>query len=478
MGSLFTRAFLFFWAAIVVFAMTTAAVTAVNLAADAAEPQRLARQAQAVLDAGGRPALERWLAAHNLTLDGSGRRVLVLDSYGGDILGQRRPRFSPGPDAGPMPSGPLSAPADVDVPPPDASGMTSPPDRPPFVRGSRLPPDISLFPRLVAKDGTVYVLMFDPPPGRGPFSPPFSRATILALLLIALAVSGLVSYAFARSMSRPLERLQATARRLAGGDLAARASARDAARRDEIGVLARELDAMAGRLSALIDARKQLLRDMSHELRSPLARLQMAVGIARQPGADEARQLERIERESERLEKLIADILDYARLERDPSTLERETVDVIELVRGVLRDAEFEFQAPAGRIVLSLEPEARPGGSLLPNADPAILHTAVDNVVRNALLHGGSGPIEVSVATNAGELAITVRDRGPGVPPRDLERIFEPFYRVATDGPRAEGHGVGLALAGRAAGLHGGRVVAENAEGGGLRVRITLPIPA
>lgn len=456
-GNLFTRAFLFFWAAIVVFAMTTAAVTAINLAADAVEPQRVARQAHAVLDAGGRPALERWLAAQNHALDGSGRRVLVLDSSGRDILGQRLPHSRHGPHGGATQKGLPSGPMRADGP---------------------LPPDIAVFPRLVARDGTRYVLMFDPPPGRGPFSPPFSRATILGLLLIALAVSGLVSYAFARSMSRPLERLQATARRLADGDLAARASARDAARRDEIGMLAREFDAMAGRLAALIEARKQLLRDMSHELRSPLARLQMAVGIARQPGADEAHQLQRIERESERLEKLIAGILDYARLERDPSTLEREAVDVTELVRGVLHDAEFEFQAPAGRIVLSLGPDARPGCSLLPNADPAVLHTAVDNIVRNALLHGGSGPIEVSIATKASELAITVRDHGPGVPPCDLERIFEPFYRVATDGTRVEGYGVGLALADRAARLHGGRVAAENAEGGGLRVRILLPVPS
>lgn len=478
MGNLFTRAFLFFWAAIVVFAMTTAAVTAINLAADAAEPQRVARQAQAVLDAGGRPALERWLAAHNQTLDGSGQRVLVLDSRGRDILGQRRPRFSPGPDAGPRPSNAPSSPARIEVPPPDATLMNRLPDRPSFARGGPLPPDIALFPRLAAQDGTLYVLMFDPPPGHGPFSPPFSRTTILALLLIALSVSGLVSYAFARSMSRPLERLQATARRLADGDLAARTPARDAARRDEIGMLAREIDAMAARLASLIEARRQLLRDMSHELRSPLARLQMAVGIARQPGADEARQLERIERESERLEKLIAGILDYARLERDPSTLARETVDVPELVRGVLQDAEFEFQAEAGRIVVSFPPDELPGGALLPNADPAVLHTAVDNVVRNALLHGGPGPIEVSVEANAGELSITVRDHGPGVPPSDLERIFEPFYRVTTDAPRVEGYGVGLALAGRAAGLHGGRVVAENAQGGGLRVRIVLPVPA
>ena len=335
-------------------------------------------------------------------------------------------------------------------------------------------PDVPLLPRLKAADGTVYVLALDPPPSRGPFSPPFSRTALALLLAIALAVSGLVSYGFARSITRPLERLAASARRLAGGDLTARAMSRDATRRDEIGGLAREFDAMATRLAALIEARKQLLRDMSHELRSPLARLQMAVGIARQQGSDTARQFERIERESERLEALIARILDYARLERDPSTLAREEVDLVELVRRVVHDAEFESQS-SGRIELEVAAEAEAGWARIPHADPTVLHTAVDNVVRNALLHGGDGPITVSVSADAGTVTIQVRDHGPGVPPRDLERIFEPFYRVATDGPRADGHGVGLALAQRAAELHGGRVVAENADGGGLRVAIVLP---
>jgi signal transduction histidine kinase len=321
------------------------------------------------------------------------------------------------------------------------------------------------------------VLVLDPLPAHGPFTPPFSSATILALLAIAVLVSGTVSYAFARSISRPLERLQGAARRYAAGDLGARADARDASRSDEIGGLAREFDAMTARLEALIEARKQLLRDMSHELRSPLARLQMAVGIARQPNADTGRQLERIERESERLESLIARILEFARLERDPSTLTREDLDVVELARRVVHDAEFEAQAPAGRITLDVAAEADAGWARIPHADPAVLHTALDNVVRNALLHGGGGPIEVSIAATRDEVAVTVRDHGPGVPPRDLERIFEPFYRVVVDVPRAEGHGVGLALARQAVALHGGSVTAENAEGGGLRVRIVLPYP-
>ena len=470
MGSLFTRAFAFFWATIVVFAATAALLVAVNFVADSAEPQRLAREAQAVLDAGGRPAMERWLEAHNGRWQSTGRRALILDPTGRDIVGQMRPSFGRGVDAGPHRGPPM--------PPPDPDAQGWRPVPPAAARpgaGGPLPPDVAVFPRLVAKDGNRYVLVLDPPPSRGPLSPPFSRTVLATLLLVALAVSGLVSYAFARSITRPLERLQATARRLADGDLSARTDRRDAARRDEIGGLTREFDAMAARLAALIDARKQLLRDMSHELRSPLARLQMAVGIARQPAADVMRQLERVERESDRLQTLIVRILEYARLERDPATLAREEVDLVDLVRRVVHDAEFEAQAPAGRLSLSIAAEALSGGARIPHADPAVLHTALDNIVRNALLHG-DGAILLSVTASAREVAIEVRDHGPGVPPRDLERIFEPFYRVATDGPRIEGHGVGLALAQRAAVLHGGRVVAENAEGGGLRVRIVLPL--
>ena len=469
MGSLFTRSFLFFWATILMSAAITAAIVRLNFLADVAEPRRLAREAQAVLDAGGRQALEQWIVHQPAQLEGSRTRVLVLDAEGRDLLGRPVPRFHHGFGEGPRPAGPPPGDTGPPGPPPGApSGVEPGP-------GRVWPADAPVFPRLLGRDGARYVLVLDPLPAHGPFTPPFSTATILALLAIAVLVSGLVSYAFARSISRPLERLQTAARRYAGGDLAARADARDAARRDEIGGLAREFDSMSARLEALIEARKQLLRDMSHELRSPLARLQMAVGIARQPGADAARQLERIERESERLEALLSRILEFARLERDPATLAREEVDLAELVQRVVHDAEFESQAPAGRITLAMGAEAQWGWARLPNADPAVLHTAVDNVVRNALLHGGDGSIEVEVAATRDEVAITVRDHGRGVPPRDLERIFEPFYRVATDTPRAEGYGVGLALAQRAVALHGGGIVAENADDGGLRVRIVFP---
>jgi two-component system sensor histidine kinase CpxA len=272
-------------------------------------------------------------------------------------------------------------------------------------------------------------------------------------------------------------RLQASARSLAGGRLDERTPPGVAARSDEIGALAREFDSMAERLSNLIAARHQLLRDLSHELRSPLARLQMAVGLARQEGSGSAAPLDRIERESERLERMIAQILEYSRLERDPSSLQRERVDIVALAEQVVHDAEYESQSPPGRITVinRLADHAN-----LPRlqADPQIVHSALDNVVRNALRYGGRGRIEVVIDAVDGRLTLAVRDYGPGVPEEDLRRIFEPFYRVARpdDGAAAQGSGIGLAVAAKAMELHGGRVIAENVDGGGLQVTLELPL--
>ena len=228
---------------------------------------------------------------------------------------------------------------------------------------------------------------------------------------------------------------------------------------------------MAERLSALVAARQQLLRDLSHELRSPLARLRMAVDLARQPGADPTRELERIEREGDRLERLIAQILEYARLERDPATLERKPVDVVEILRQVIHDAEYESQSAPGRITLSALAEI---AEL--RADPRLLHAAFDNVLRNALLHGGEGPIEIDLRDETTTVTVSIRDHGPGVPAAELERIFEPFYRIHTEAVATPtGSGIGLAVAAKAVQLLGGTLVAENASDGGLRMTFTLP---
>lgn len=450
MKSLFTRVFLSFWLAILAFAVAATAITAVNFVALASEPRAVTLEAEEALRTGGIDALKRWLAARNAKQ--RGQRTLVIDESGREILGQAPPR-RPGP---PDERGP-------------AFGRPGPPMPPPGA--DRGPPGA----RIRALDGSSYVVLFDPPPKRGPFSPPFSAAAQAVLFGLAIAISGLVSYLLARSISRPLQSLQGAAKQLASGRLASRTSPEVAERSDEIGDLAREFDAMAERLSALVTARQQLLRDLSHELRSPLARLQMAVDLARQSSPAAAAPLDRIEREGERLEGLIRQILQYARLERDPGTLSLKEVDLAEIIQEVVHDAEFESQAAPGRIGIVLPEDA---GALRMRADPQLLHAALDNLVRNALRHGGDGVIEVSAERRLGSISVGVRDHGPGVPDPELERIFEPFYRVAvarTERAR-DGGGIGLAVAAKAVELHGGCIVAANAADGGLRMTIDLPV--
>lgn len=359
-------------------------------------------------------------------------------------------------------------------------------DRPRFGGGPRLlpPPGSSSFlgfgeqqrwaPAILrARDGALFRMVFDPPPRRGPFSPPFAWWVRAMLLGVALAVSGLVSYLLARSVSTPVRRLQAAAHTLSAGDLDARAGAEVTTRKDELGALGREFDSMAERLGSLIAARQRLLRDISHELRSPLARMEMAIGLARQDPGGTAAQLDRVERESERLDQLIGHILEYARLERDPSTLRFEDFDVAELVRQIVHDAEFESQSPPDRLRVASDDTVTMRG------DPSVLHSAIDNVVRNALLHGDrEQPIEVTLSNDADAVRIAVRDHGPGVREEDLPHLFEPFYRAGAKDSNhvsTEGTGIGLAITERAAALHGGEVTARNAEGGGLIVTITLP---
>ena len=475
--NILTRVFLSFWAAIVLIATGAAALTAINFAADSGRPSAVSNEAGEVLRRDGLEGLRTWLAEHNRRH--RGQRTLIIDSTGRDILGQKLPDFRGGrPDGrGPPPfanRGPPPEPGN----PQDSNraqlGNTPPAGPPPGFesgppRGFRGPPG-SL---IRAADGTLYRVLFDPPPRQGPFSPPFSWSVRLGLLALALAVSGLISYLLAHSISNPVLRLQSAAHALSGGKLDARAGPEVAGRKDELGVLGREFDSMADRLSALIAARQRLLRDISHELRSPLARMEMAIGLARQDPASTPEQIDRIEREAERLDRLIGHILEYARLERDPATFNFEDVDLIALIQQIVHDAEFESQSPPGRVRFTSDDAVTLRG------DPHVLHAAIDNVVRNALLYGNARmPIKVAVVVDAENIRVSIRDHGAGVAEGDLARIFEPFYRAGTLDSKhvsTEGTGIGHAITERAAALHGGRVTARNAEGGGLLVTITLP---
>ncbi len=450
MNSLFARVFISFWAAMALIVAGAVVVTLYVLAERAEEmprrPARIVREAAAALEQGGRAGLQAWLRRRG---GDDTLQAFVIDESGHELLGRKLPRRLEHHlrlrDAGRERehSGP---------------------------RARWLPPRPA--PVLEGPAGDRYVFLFRPhrPGILGPLGLPEARFATLAL---ALVVTGLASWLLARSVTRPVGRMSAAARAIGAGRLEVRVADAMGTRRDEIGVLAREFDAMAERLRALLAGRERLLRDVSHELRSPLARLQVALGLARQPGADVALQLERIEREAGRLEALIAQVLRLSRLDAAAEQGRYETVDLGELVRSVAHDAQIEAD-PAGAAV-RVEVPAAP---VQVRGDPELLRSAIENVVRNAVRYTDPGCGVVIHCTVAGARArISVRDHGPGVPEADLERIFEPFYRVADDRTRTSGgDGIGLAITARVLRSHEGSVHARNPEDGGLEVVLELPV--
>jgi signal transduction histidine kinase len=293
-----------------------------------------------------------------------------------------------------------------------------------------------------------------------------------ATLVIALGVSAAICFLLARYLVAPVDRLRRATRQMAGGDLNVRVLPTLHGRQDDLALLAADLDAMAERLRTLLETKQQLLRDVSHELRSPLARLQLALTLAMREPAAADRQLKRIAREADRLEHLIRRTLALARMEMPAHTLERSAVSVGELLTDIVDDVTIEADARGCPVSLKLAGPVRVSG------DPELLRSTFENVIRNAVQHSPPGsPVGITVTAGGDVVTIQVRDHGNGVPEQELKLIFEPFYRVdkARD-PADGGAGLGLAIAQRAVDLHGGRIEARNAGSGGLIVSITLPV--
>jgi len=301
---------------------------------------------------------------------------------------------------------------------------------------------------------------------------------ILFRLLLASLISALVSWFLARSLTRPLEGLGRASRKLATGNLAARVGEPITGRKDEFGVLARDMDLMAAQLETSQQANRRLLRDVSHELRSPLARQRVALELARKRGGEPvAAELERIETESERLEALVDEVLDLLRETSRASPFRPEPFDLTELLADLAELVTYELPEGAPGI------ERRWPDALPVKADRELLWRALENVLRNAVLHSDPGAaITVTAESGPGDLSmvvLTVRDRGPGVPAGQLATLFDPFSRVEESRDRASGgHGLGLAIAAAAIARHGGEVRAENHPAGGLLIRMNLPIGA
>lgn len=297
-------------------------------------------------------------------------------------------------------------------------------------------------------------------------------AVSTATLLIALVVSAVICFFLARYLVAPVDQLRRATRQIASGDLDVRVSPKLKGRHDELGLLASDLDTMSERVRNLLELKQQLLRDVSHELRSPLARLQLALSLARRQESNGVeRHLARIGCEADRLEELIARTLKLARLERPMQGFESARLDVAELLTNIVGDVGIEAEAHGCGVVLDTQ---RP---LPVNGDPELLRSALENVIRNAVRYSpAASKVGIDAKRTDGCIEVVVTDSGPGVPEKDLELIFEPFYRVDAARNRAVGgDGLGLAIAARAVGIHGGRIQARNLESGGLAVHLSLP---
>lgn len=290
-------------------------------------------------------------------------------------------------------------------------------------------------------------------------------ALLTPQLMMGLAAVVALCWVLARRLSAPVIQLQRTVEQFGQGNVAIRTGS---ARRDEIGMLARTFDAMADRIEELVEGQRRLLLDISHELRSPLARLTIAADLLRSDPRDEA-SLQQIETEAERLDQLIGEILQSARFESNSLQRRFGPVDIDRLLEDVADACRIEATADR-RIEVTGETAGVVSG------DAELLRRAVENLVRNALRYTPEGTaVTIHVSTTAESVHVSVRDRGPGVPEAALPHLFTPFYRVDDDLQRMSGGvGLGLAISRRAVALHGGRIAARNAAPG-LAVDLSLP---
>jgi signal transduction histidine kinase len=321
-------------------------------------------------------------------------------------------------------------------------------------------------PWIIGADGESYRIIVRPPR-----LTLFRIATALPLLLpLSLLVSVLVSILLARHLTRPIGRIQGAARAIAAGDLTARCGEQERRIGDELDQLGNDFDHMAQRLQDMVESQRQLLRDISHEVRSPLARAQVASALALRAAPDAGREIGRIELELVRIDELIGQLIDLSRLQSGDQAPLTDQLELDQLLESLAEDARFEASERQQQIELDLADKISVSGN------GRLLHSAIENVVRNALRHSADGEsVAIRLARMTGWATITISDRGPGVPPELLERIFEPFVRLDEARLHHCGSGIGLAIAASAIRHHGGTIQASNRPDGGLCVTIKLP---
>ena len=309
------------------------------------------------------------------------------------------------------------------------------------------------------------------PPGPRMDSPYRTFIPIIAATVASLLFAFLLAWYF----SRPIRDLRAAFEAASQGDLAPRFQA-VARRGDELTDLGRDFDRMTGRLRSLMDSQTRLLHDVSHELRSPLARLQAAIGLAHQQPDKLAASMDRIERESVRMDKLVGELLTLSRLEAGAVNPLTEDFSIADLLHDIVEDACFE--ADTRRIGITVSGDADIASAIV-HGQAELLGRAVENVVRNAIKHSpeaGVVSVVLSRPADGQQVHITVLDHGPGVAEADLATIFEPFFRASNTEKSTDGHGLGLAIAQHVVKGHGGSIAARNRSSGGLCVEIRLPV--
>ena len=302
------------------------------------------------------------------------------------------------------------------------------------------------------------------------------RQSLVVRLSVALLAIALISWLLTRMFTRPIRTLQQTTEQLGAGSLNARTDPSVASRRDELGALAGSIDNMAAQLESLLGSHKQLLRDISHELRSPLARLQVGLELARSAAGESAQEeLDRIEKEANLLNELIGEVLTLARIEQGAVEMQHQPLHLDEIIDEIVADAAFEAQAHNKSISLTEKAVCKISG------DRLWMTRALDNVIRNAIRHTpAESCVEASLSRAGEQIKIEIRDFGDGADELLLSKLFEPFVRGSEARERhggGTGHGLGLAIAKHAVELHGGTISAANHPEGGLVVTIALPSP-
>jgi two-component system sensor histidine kinase CpxA len=323
---------------------------------------------------------------------------------------------------------------------------------------------------ILSTSGRKYIYAGEIPVG----APDIGKSAIVVRLCLAFFVSFCICYLLTRYLTAPILRLREASHRLAAGDLSTRASESMERRNDELGFLVRDFNAMAGRIEELISRQQQLIYDISHELRSPLARLNVALDLGRErKGSDSA--FDHMEQDIDCMSEMIGRMLTVAKLDASSTEVQMTRVDLGDLASRVVRSAEFELRERDNAVRFTMREECFVHG----NAE--LLQSAIENVIRNAVRYTSSdASVEVQLQhvekDDGSFILLSVRDYGTGVPEAELSNIFRPFYRVANDRDRQSGGaGLGLAIADRVIRVHGGTIHAQNASPHGLRVDILLP---